>query len=171
MRGKTRQKPASQLQNPRGGRGAKVLAVVDVPGEALEIPPLPEGVTGAAVGFWEAFWRCPQARVVQTATDLERIQRWAYCISERDRLEVILKGDMFPVGTGGSMILHPVNQRIRDLTTEIRNLSEQFGFTPMSRFRLGLTFAQGKTAADKAGLGRPLGGREEPEEWSPEGGV
>jgi len=145
-----RQKPVDQLVNRRGGRG-RVLTVVPVK-RRLPAPPIQLGEH--ATRAWRDFWASPVSHAVDIKADWAALKHWIQCHNERDYLEGVAIGkpllktrDWTPENP--TYMLNPLYRRIRQLDDEIRRYEESFGMTPLSRFRLQLTFADaGNSLAD-----------------------
>lgn len=160
-----RQKPPSQLANSRGGRGRGLTVVV--PGHR-EVPRMP----AAAVGmpwtartrfFWRSFWKSEVSLAVDRNADAERLFRWLEAFEEREKLlgEVrehgyaparrVISEEESVDGTTVIILMsgaHPHLAYIKHLDREIARLSEHFGMTPLSRFRLQLTATEAKRSAN-----------------------
>lgn len=152
-----RQKAPALLANRRGGRGRGLEVVVP---EERDIPRMPSAPAGVRWGrrtraLWRTFWQSPVSLAVDPNADAERLFRWMEAIDERDRLLADVRRDgyaptrrvvaefeddekrVIEVVEGA----HPHLAYIKHLDREIARLSEHFGATPLSRFRLQLTFA------------------------------
>lgn len=158
-----RQKPPALLANQRGGRGRRLTVVVP---EERVVPRMPTAPAGLAWGkqtraVWRSFWRSPVSVAVDVNADAERLYRWMVAIEERDRLLAQVRDDGYAParkvlaegeGPDGEKVIvllagaHPHLAYIKHLDKEIARLADHFGLTPLSRFRLQLTFAEKEQA-------------------------
>lgn len=152
-----RQKAPDLLANRRGGRGRQLEVIVPPEREMPRMPSAPSGVRWGrrTRALWRTFWQSPVSLAVDPNADAERLYRWMEAIDERDRLLAEVRRDgyaparrivaefeddekrVIEVVDGA----HPHLAYIKHLDREIAKLSEHFGATPLSRFRLQLTFA------------------------------
>jgi len=74
-------------------------------------------------------------------------------------LDTVLAEGAVVEGTGGTMKKHPAAQVLNALLQQYRLLAADFGLTPLSRERMGVTSAKDKEDADIAWLFRRNRGR------------
>jgi P27 family predicted phage terminase small subunit len=144
-----RQKPAELLQG-KGSRhtGSQSLTLVADPTRPIPLPP--SGLRKSARDAWLAFWRSDMAALVKDESDMDALRDWALCLSERDRLRVIVKRHPLVQTTKGTLMENPVARLISRYTAQISRYQDQFGLTPLSRLRLGI--ALGAAAETLAAL-------------------
>lgn len=142
-----RQKPPELLANRRGGRGRGLLVAV-VPLAERRMLPMPRGLGTMARKRWRAFWRSPVSMAVDLDADQERLHHWIESVDERARLWPLLKAEPVIEGKRGA-VTNPLQRRIRELTMDIEKAEEAFGMTPLSRFRLQLTYTEAGSSAMK----------------------
>lgn len=99
------------------------------------IPPCPDGLTPAVGQWWDVFWRSPIASLI-LPTERHCIARYAFLLSERERLEVKANLDRNDRAL--------LNLRIR----EIQTTEERFGISPLSRMRLGLVYGKAEKSLE-----------------------
>lgn len=149
-----RQKAPDQLQFTRGGRGRGL--VVSRQSERA-IPPLPTTPVGVeqwnetAAAVWDAFWATDIASAVDINADSVQLIRWVEAIHRRAELIAMVddQGWVGPWGSKGQPAEHPALSYVRHLDREIDRFAEHFGLTPLSRFRLQITFTEAKEGEDR----------------------
>lgn len=148
-----RQKPAELLQ----GKGSRFAGTSSVAVTRTDRPtPIPPANLGKhAKDEWLAFWRSPMASLVQDDSDMDALRDWAWLVSERDRLQPMLKKEPLTVGSTGQLVVNPIAKLVADYTRRITTYRDQFGMTPLSRMRLGI--AVGEAADTLAGLAMSVG--------------
>lgn len=148
-----RQKPRDLLVNSRGGRGRALTVVVPDGRVVPDLPPRPSGGKWPAHvrALWQAFWTSPVSAAVDPNADAERLGRWVEAITERASLLASVRHDGYvvPWGKDGASIPHPSLVYVKHLDREIARLAEHFGMTPLSRFRLQLTFSEAGQSKDR----------------------
>lgn len=142
------QKPANQLQNPRGGRLERRSFPVEVPREPLKAPRCPNGLGKAGAAIWQAYWTDP---VSLTASGVDGYAIAEYC-RLHDRIEAIeaeLDGEQdeegntrYVVGGANGPILNPLLRALKLFVDRRDRLSEKLGVTALNRQRLGLVATQ-----------------------------
>ncbi|MCA9831543.1 MAG: P27 family phage terminase small subunit [Dehalococcoidia bacterium] len=94
------------------------------------------------------------AAAVDADADHEALRHWIYAVDERERLSELTSAQPLIPGIRHTkdrphLILNPLFRRIRELTADIEKAQEAFGMTPLSRFRLQLSYADaGQSLAD-----------------------
>ena len=151
----TRQKAPELLTNRRAGRG-RGLVTVSSAGERRQ-PSAPPGLRAHARGVWRRYWASPVSLAVDFDADYEALRHWILAVDEREKLsELTLAQPLIPgsrhTRETPHFMLNPLFRRISELTDDIRRGQEAFGMTPLSRWRLQLTYAEaGKSLADLRG--------------------
>jgi len=136
-----RQKPPELLQG-KGSRFRGTTSVTLVRDTERPIPIPPAGLRKSAKDAWLAFWRSPMATLVQDESDMDALRDWAFCISERDRIQPLVRKTPLVPGSMGQMVLNPLAALVKDYTRRIDRYREQFGMTPLSRMRLGIAVGE-----------------------------
>jgi P27 family predicted phage terminase small subunit len=136
-----RQKPPEMLQG-KGSRFAGQSSIALTRDDLRPVPIPPKDIRAAARETWNAFWRSPMASLVQDDSDMYALRDWVYCLSERERLQVIVKKTPLIEGASGSLMLNPVARLVKDYTARIDRHREHFGMTPLSRMRLGIAVGE-----------------------------
>lgn len=133
------QKPASQLQNQRGGRvERRTLRVVEPAERTLPRVPRDLGERGRVI--WRAYWSDPVS-LAATGVDIYDIHRYCQLIEQREELEAqIAKRPIVETGYGESP--NPLTRIVKELTREIEKTRDMLGILPLSRMRLGLVTVQ-----------------------------
>jgi P27 family predicted phage terminase small subunit len=116
------------------------IGLVSIEGKLAEAPPAPKGLLKSSVDTWVAFWRSPTARLVQADTDLPALIRLWSLYDEHERCYRASREDRLVLGSQGQYVLNPLYRQMVTLETEIRNLEDRFGLSPMARLKLGVTF-------------------------------
>lgn len=148
-----RQKAPALLANTRGGRG-RGMQVVAHAGAGPPMPTPPAGVAEwnePAITIWDAFWESKIAGAVDVHADAAQLSRWVEAIHRRAELiaKVDKEGWTGPWGAKGQDVEHPALSFVRHLDREIDRFAEHFGLTPLSRFRLQITFTEAKEGEDR----------------------
>lgn len=134
------QKPASQLQNPRGGRAERRMLTVVTDNAPLEVPPMPKGLRASGKRQWEAYWG-DRVSLAATGVDAYDIERYCRLLDERDTLKrAALRKPVVQHIYGETP--NPRWRIVKELTREIEKLREQLGILPLARMRLGLVSVQ-----------------------------
>lgn len=160
-----RQKAPGLLANQRGGRGRGMVVAVPEQRAVPRMPPAPSGLKWGrrTRALWRGFWRSPVSAAVDQNADGERLYRWMEAVEERERLLAEVREHGYAparkvvsdqeTDEGRVIVLvegpHPHLVYIKHLDKEIARLSEHFGMTPLSRFRLQITYSDAGVAADK----------------------
>lgn len=141
-----RQKAPALLANTRGGRGR---GLVVVPKTVERVPPVPAGITSHGRKVWRRFWSSKVASAVDLDADMERLHHWIRCVDERAKLWPLLSASPLIQGSHRQLMVNPLMRRVRELTRDIERAEEAFGMTPLSRFRLQLTYADAGIGLDQ----------------------
>lgn len=164
-----RQKPPDQLTNRRGGRGRSLVVALDADRRVPRLPTAPKGEhwCRAARAVWREFWMSPVSAAVDEHADAERLRRWVTAIHERELLleKVRDEGWVGPWGSHDQDVEHPSLSYVKHLDRELARFAEHFGLTPLSRFRLQITYSQAGQEEDK--LARLQARRERERESEP----
>lgn len=141
-----RQKDPNQLANRRGGRGRGLVVAVPANRTTPTMPSVPDGMDWSprVRAVWTSFWKSPVSAAVDLNADSERLNRWMEAIQEREDLLAEIRRDGYSGNWGpmGALVSHPSLVYVKHLDREIARLSEHFGATPLSRFRLQITFSE-----------------------------
>jgi hypothetical protein len=86
------------------------------------------------------------AAAVDPDADHEALRHWILAVNEREQLSELATAQPLIPGTRHTnerphLVLNPLFRRIRELTADIEKAQEAFGMTPLSLFRLQLTYA------------------------------
>lgn len=158
MAGK-RQKVTDTLQDRRPQRTVGRDIAISRP-SARPIPITPAGLRKVAKDAWVEFWQSPMSSLVQDDSDMDALRDWAWLMSERDRLQPMVKKEPLVLGSTGQLVVNPISKLVADYTRRITQYRDQFGMTPLSRMRLGI--AVGEAADTLASLSMSAGS-DEPE--------
>ena len=155
-----RQKAPILLSNQRNGRGRGLV----VPVVQRKAPAAPSGMHATARTVWRDFWASRVSYAVDIQADRYSLQQWIRAVDEVERLNEIAVSQPLIPGSRHTkekphLILNPLFRRIERLQDDIRRAQEAFGMTPLSRFRLQLSFAEaGRTIEDLMRRGREARG-------------
>lgn len=128
-------KPTDRRQRPHD-RGVGI-----VPTDPVAVAPMPpSGVLATTKQAWCVFWRSKLASLVKPDSDLPALERLFSLYDERERCYRAAKKNRLVQGSQGQMVLNPLYKQMNVLDTEIRNLEDRFGLTPMARLKLGVQF-------------------------------
>jgi len=142
-------KPPDQLADRRPSRVAGRIIELAAPSERQRVPRLPIGLHPAAWRAWRDYWRSPVAQAVDRLADMGALRRWAEPLSEWHTVAPAVQEDRTVAGSQGQPVLSPSAGYLRHLSDEIRFYEGQFGMTPLSRSRLGLTIGHAKLTAQE----------------------
>lgn len=136
-----RQRAKSHARPEVGDIGRKAdLRSVD---GAKVVPTAPPGLSVGGKTLWKEFWASPLAEIVDVRTDLPALRRLFGLRDEQVRLAKVADKTPTVQGSTGQPVMNPLYKRVNELDSKINQLEDRFGFTPMARLKLGITFAEG----------------------------
>jgi len=138
---------AKKTADRRQGRGtADVGTVVVAQDVAAPVPD--ESWREQTVERWVAFWSSPLASQVERS-DEGAFRRLFWIYDELHRLiEAIDETGRIVEGSQGQPRPNPLYKQVQEFQAEARQLEDRFGLSPMSRLRLGITFADAQASLD-----------------------
>ncbi len=119
----------------------EVGPIVAVPARSTPVPTAPADLLASTRAAWDAFWTSEQAGLVMPA-DHPALLRLFDLLDERERCARAARKQRLIEGSQGQPVLNPLLKQVAALDTEIRQLEDRFGLTPLSRLRLGVTFGE-----------------------------
>lgn len=137
-------KPADRAQGHRGHE----LTLVQGDNAPVKVPRPPKGLAPEVRRAWAAYWRSPMATLAQEV-DRPAIARLFRLYDQHERAMAALNVALVVKGSQGQLRVNPVADYVSKLDTQILRLENEFGLTPMSRARLGLTIAQGQLTVEE----------------------
>jgi len=97
---------------------------------------------------WVAFWASPLASQVEPS-DEGAFRRLFKLYDEIERMwEAIEATGRVVEGSQGQPRPNPLYKQVQEFQAEARQLEDRFGLSPMSRLRLGITFADAQASLD-----------------------
>jgi P27 family predicted phage terminase small subunit len=123
---------------PKDTKPQIVLAADAIPDVA---PPPDRSWLAPTKRDWLTFWSEPICQLVQDA-DLPALRRLFTLYDERGRLQAEYRKQRMTTGSTGQLVVNPAAAAIASLDTRIKELEAQFGMTPASRLRLGITLGE-----------------------------
>ncbi len=111
-------------------------------------PPPPAGMRKAQKDSWASFWRSPLAKTVVPDTDMPALNRLWRLYEECDTLANGVKRKRMVMGSQGQPVLNPLHTRLASVETEIRQLEDRFGLTPLARLKLGVVLGDAARSLD-----------------------
>ena len=128
-------KPAEQRQN-------RVTTDVVVPLRSVQVRPEPEsGWREGTVERWNFFWESKLASNVEPS-DEGALRRLFRLYDEIDRMwDAVEETGRVVEGSQKQPRPNPLFKQIETFQAEARQLEDRFGLSPMSRLKLGVTFA------------------------------
>jgi P27 family predicted phage terminase small subunit len=128
-------KPADQRQN-------RITKNVVVALNSRFAPPVAsEGWRPGTVDRWDFFWQSKLASNVEPS-DEGALRRLFRLYDELDRLwDAVEETGRVVEGSQGQPRPNPLFKQIETFQAEARQLEDRFGLSPMSRLKLGVTFA------------------------------
>lgn len=137
-------KPADRRQ----GRGTVEVGVVAVAPTGRPVPAADQGWRETTVERWAGFWSSPLASQVEPS-DEGAFRRLFKLYDEIDRLwEAVEVTGRIVEGSQGQPRPNPLFKQIEAFQAEARQLEDRFGLSPLSRLRLGITFADAQASLD-----------------------
>lgn len=103
----------------------------------------------ATVAAWDRLWSSAVVQVVDLASDMEAVERWAALLDERERAFRAFRRQRMVEGSQGQPTLSPLWQVVRSCDTELRALEDRIGLSPKARLQLGITFAEAGRSLDE----------------------
>ena len=137
-------KPADRRQNRVSGD----VGLVARSGLAKPVPAADGSWRETTVERWVAFWGSPLASQVEVS-DQGAFRRLFWLYDELDRLrEAIELTGRVVDGSQGQPRPNPLYKQVESFQSEARQLEDRFGLSPLSRLRLGITFADAQASLD-----------------------
>jgi P27 family predicted phage terminase small subunit len=106
-----------------------------------EPPDAPKGLLPATRRWWSAFWESRIAEMVEPS-DIPAVTRLATLRDERERCYRSARKNRLVAGYQGAAVLNPLYKHMQALDSEIRQLEDRFGLSPMARLKLGVQFGE-----------------------------
>jgi P27 family predicted phage terminase small subunit len=136
-------KPADRRQNHKT---ADVGALVVQAGRV--VPVADEVWRESTVERWVLFWGSPLASQVEPS-DEGAFRRLYWIYDELDRLrQAIEETGRVVEGSQGQPRPNPLYKQVESFQAEARQMEDRFGLSPLSRLRLGITFADAQASLD-----------------------
>ena len=136
-------KPADRRQNHK----TQDVGVVVASG-SRSVPAADQAWREVTVERWVAFWGSPLASQVESS-DEGAFRRLFKLYDEIERMwEAIEATGRVVEGSQGQPRPNPLYKQVQEFQAEARQLEDRFGLSPMSRLRLGITFADAQASLD-----------------------
>jgi P27 family predicted phage terminase small subunit len=136
-------KPADRRQNHK----TRDVGVV-VAGGSRAVPVADLAWRESTVERWVVFWGSPLASQVEPS-DEGAFRRLFKLYDEIERMwEAIEVTGRVVEGSQGQPRPNPLYKQVQEFQAEARQLEDRFGLSPMSRLRLGITFADAQASLD-----------------------
>jgi P27 family predicted phage terminase small subunit len=137
-------KPADRRQNHK----TKDVGVVPVDAKVRVLPSADLSWRETTVERWVTFWGSPLASQVEPS-DEGAFRRLFWIYDELDRLrEAIEVTGRVVEGSQGQPRPNPLYKQVESFQAEARQMEDRFGLSPLSRLRLGITFADAQASLD-----------------------
>lgn len=127
--------PPPKSRRQRAGRSRPSVPVSAV---APKVPPPRAEWYAEIKKKWRTFWTSDAARVLAVAVDVGAAERLFDLYDERERAYRRFRKERFVDGSQGQKVLNPLGRLITSFDSEIRQLEDRLGFSPVSRMRLGI---------------------------------
>jgi P27 family predicted phage terminase small subunit len=102
----------------------------------------------STVERWTVFWTSPLASQVEPS-DEGAFRRLFWIYDELDRLrQAIEETGRVVEGSQGQPRPNPLYKQVESFQAEARQMEDRFGLSPLSRLRLGITFADAQASLD-----------------------
>lgn len=116
------------------------MGIVPVDSVVL-VPVPPRSILSTTKQAWDAFWQSDLAKLVKDS-DTPALERLFSLYDERERCYRSAKKNRLVAGSQGQWVLNPLYKQMNVLDTEIRNMEDRFGLSPMARLKLGVQFGE-----------------------------
>lgn len=137
-------KPADRRQNHK----TKDVGIVPRVSDERPVPVADASWREGTVERWAGFWSSPLASQVEPS-DQGAFRRLFWIYDELDRLrEAIEVTGRVVEGSQGQPRPNPLYKQVEAFQAEARQLEDRFGLSPLSRLRLGITFADAQASLD-----------------------
>jgi P27 family predicted phage terminase small subunit len=130
-------------------------------------PAAPENILKATRDLWNEFWGSRLSAIVNPGTDLPALRRLFTLYDERERTYRAVKRERLVKGSQGQPVLNPLYRNLGTLDSEIRQLEDRFGLSPISRLRLGITFGEAQRSLEEMNRALDADDDEDPTEEDP----
>jgi P27 family predicted phage terminase small subunit len=144
---------------------------VAMPERQAPVPAPPKGLLKSTVAVWDAFSVSQVSRAVDVDSDLGRLYRWIRAVDEYERALTAFQKNRLTTGSTGQLVVNPLAGYLRQLETVMMAAEGEFGMTPLSRLKLGLTAGQAQLTAHQLNRlldeGEGRGEEERVEGWAP----
>jgi P27 family predicted phage terminase small subunit len=136
-------KPANQRQNHKT-KDVGIVAADD----SRSTPSAEITWRESTLERWVSFWRSPLASQVEPS-DEGAFRRLFWIYDELDRLrQAIEETGRVVEGSQGQPRPNPLYKQVESFQAEARQMEDRFGLSPLSRLRLGITFADAQASLD-----------------------
>jgi P27 family predicted phage terminase small subunit len=130
----------------RQGRGTSDVGALEP--VVRQVPVADVAWREATVERWVIFWASPLASQVEPS-DEGAFRRLFKLYDEIERMwEAIEVTGRVVEGSQGQPRPNPLYKQVQEFQAEARQLEDRFGLSPMSRLRLGITFADAQASLD-----------------------
>jgi P27 family predicted phage terminase small subunit len=137
-------KPADRRQNHKT-KDVGLVVLSDVGGP---VPVADGSWREGTVERWVQFWGSPLASQVEPS-DEGAFRRLFRLYDEIDRMwDAVEETGRVVAGSQGQPRPNPLLKQVQEFQAEARQLEDRFGLSPLSRLRLGITFADAQASLD-----------------------
>ena len=134
-------------QRRGGAKGQEVEPAKPLVGMNL-VPDPPAGLMQETKDIWFALWDTDVA-MSWRPSDVLVVRRYVSLLDERARHDAQLHVEGHVVaGSRGQDTAHPLLSRLAQIDTQLTQLEDRLGLSPLSRSRLGLVTAQGQLTVE-----------------------
>lgn len=156
------------LKSPDRRQRRNETSLVVAPLELEQVvPEPPSGILKVTKETWEKFWTSDLARAVDVTTDLPALHRLYQLYDERERCYRTIRSDgRMVMGSQKQMVLNPLCKHVNTLDTQISNLEDRFGLSPMARKKLEVQFSEANKSIDE--MNKALANDDDLAAWLPE---
>lgn len=138
--------PAPKHPDRRQGRHRADIGVLPPP--QTDVPKPPTGLLKATRVWWDEVWRHDIAGA-WVESDRSVVERLATLRDERERAYCGYRKSRLVEGSQGQPVINPLAKVMQSLDTEIRQLEDRLGLSPMARLKLGATFGAAHKSLDE----------------------
>jgi phage terminase small subunit len=133
----------------RGGSGTVIPFKGRDQGDA---PPLPRSPYGAFLqgtkDRWSTIWTSPVGALIDRESDLPWLERFIVYYDEWLRAMKGYRKARLVRGSKGQPVINPLGDQALKLERELVRQAEKFGWTPLDRMRLGISFGEAVRSLD-----------------------
>lgn len=103
------------------------------------VPAPPAEISEAAKAEWASLWASPLAKTYDIRSDVAALRRLFKLRHKLAVYEQLPLDEEVVTGSTGQMVMHPLVKQADSLRSQIVQLEDRFGLSPIARLKLGVT--------------------------------